>query len=635
VIKPHGGGFGSGWANGRRVWLGCVLLGIVLVLPSLRAGFFADDYLQIAQLEGWSLNPSSAWDLYSFVKPDAALVDRLRGNGAIPYFAAPGLKVAFLRPLSSALMWLDHGLFGRWAVGYHIHSLLWYAAMLVTAAALLKRTNVGSLAPGSLAPGSLTPGSLTPGSLAAVALLIFCVNDGHAMAVTFIAARNASVASTLVWLAVIAHLRWRTEGWRPGAILAPALAALGLAGAEMALGALVYLVAWELCTRRPGRAAALRPTFLLVAAYLVVYRLTASGAHASAAYLDPFGDPLSFVRDLPERLLLLLGNLLVHTPIDLVLSDQRLRLPMVAIGAGASLTVAIWLPRAMRRMTVEEASLVRWMGVGAAGCLVVSAPALPGERVVLAASLGGAVVMAALLRDAWRLVRARRATAVAALALVAFGLPNIVVAAIALPGKTVLFGSMFNETRRLARTAEIAAPVPARVVVVALDDLLAIDLPAIRSLEFGRTPDQMRAIGIHQTDGDRFLPLPDRIGYRGTTVLSLASAAHKLRRTAVDQFELFTPDSTLLDGTWAGLLRARSLPLARGTVIHTSYMTATVLQDKAGRPSRVAFHFDRSLDDPSLVFLIPSHGDLRHLTMPAIGTEIAIPRRPPFGSPDR
>ena len=285
-------------------------------------------------------------------------------------------------------------------------------------------------------------------------------------------------------------------------------------------------------------------------------------------------------------------------------------------------------------MPAEEASIVRWMGTGAAGCLVVSAPALSGERVVLAASLGGAVVIAALLRDAWQLFRARRARLWPALALVAFGLPNLALAAIALPGKTFLVGSMFAETRRLARTAEIAAPIPARVVVVALDDLVALDLPAIRALELGRTAEEMRAIAIHQSDGDRNLPLPDRIGYRGTTVLSLSSAAHRLRRTAVDQLELFTPDGSLLDGTWAGLFRARSLPLARGTVIQSSFMTATVLQDKAGRPSRVAFHFDRSLDDPSLVFLVPAHGDLRRLGMPAIGTEIAIPRRAALGSPD-
>ena len=42
----------------RHAQLACLLLGVALVLPSLGAGFFADDYLQIAQLEGWSANPA-------------------------------------------------------------------------------------------------------------------------------------------------------------------------------------------------------------------------------------------------------------------------------------------------------------------------------------------------------------------------------------------------------------------------------------------------------------------------------------------------------------------------------------------------------------------------------------------------
>ncbi len=116
-----------------------------------------------------------------------------------------------------------------------------------------------------------------PRSLALLAFLIFCLDDGHALSVTFIAARNAVVSCVLVWLGLGAHLRWRIHGWRAGAGLAPLLGALGLAAGEMGLGALAYLVAWELCERRPGWRRALAPTALLVAGYLVVYRLTARG----------------------------------------------------------------------------------------------------------------------------------------------------------------------------------------------------------------------------------------------------------------------------------------------------------------------------------------------------------------------
>lgn len=589
-----------------RTTLVVVALGVALVLPSLWAGFFADDYLQIGQLEGWSANPVSPVDLYSFVPRDRARVAALVDLGA-PYFLAPNLELRFLRPLSSALMALDHALWGRRAVPYHVHTLLWYAALLVVVGALFRRA--------------------APRSLALLAFLIFCLDDGHALSVTFIAARNAVVACALVWLGLGAHLRWRIHGWRPGAWLAPPLGALGLAAGEMGLGALAYLVAWEICERRPGWRRALAPTALLVAGYFVVYRLVGAGARGSGAYLDPFGDPLGFLAELPARLLLLFGNLILRTPIDSAFFNDWLRAPFVAVGAAAVVVVALWLPRALRRLPPDEAARVRWLGLGAAGALVAGTPGTLGDRLLFAASLGGSVVVAALLRDAWQLLRARRARLLAAIALVSLGLPNLVIAAVALPGKTVFFAKMFDGYRRLAREAEIAAPVPARAVVVALDDLFPLQLLAVRALEQGRTPEELRPIarGEGATLGG-----PDRLGELGSGILSMASAAHRLRRTAADTLELSTPEGTMLDGAWPSVFRARSLPLPRGAVVRTSYMTATVLDDRAGRPTRVSFQFTRPLDDPSLIFLAFRDGGLRRLAMPSVGGEIAFPRLKPF-----
>jgi hypothetical protein len=47
-------------------------------------------------------------------------------------------------------------------------------------------------------------------------------------------------------------------------------------------------------------------------------------------------------------------------------------------------------------------------------------------------------------------------------------------------------------------------------------------------------------------------------------------------------------------------------------------MTATVLDDRAGVPTRVSFQFTRPLDDPSLVFLVFRDGGLRRLALPPI-----------------
>jgi hypothetical protein len=626
----------------RRAQRWLVALGLALVLPSLRVGFVADDYMQVAQLERWSPVTAGPLDLYQFVPRDAASVQRLREEGMIPYFSAPELKIAFLRPLTSALLWLDHALFGRWPLPYHVHTLLWFGGLLLVAAALFRRT--------------------LPPALGLLALLLFCLDDAHAMAAGWIAARNATISCALAFLGLWAHLRWRREGWRPGRLLAPVATALGLAGGEMGLGALAYVFAFELVEgrdaaappaeqppvepgaprhaaapaegpsgragrRSDGRLRALAPSIVVAAVYLVAHRLTGSGARGSGGYLDPFGDPVGALREVPERAALLLSNLLLGAPIDLLLFDARPRVLLLALGALAAVGLALWLPRALARMPAEEARAVRWLGLGALGALLVSVPALVGERVLLAASLGGAAVLATLLRDAWRSFRARRATALAASGLVLLALPNLLLAPLLMAGKLQVLHKMSTGYQRLAGQAEIAAPVPARVVVVVLPDLLALQLPVLRVFDQGVPAETLRGYLANRRYEGR--PLPDRIGYRNTTVLSLSAARHRLRRTAADTLELATPDGTLLDGAWARTLRAPSLPMPRGWVSPLPYMTATVLEDRAGVPTRVQFRFDRSLDDPSLIFLALSQGRLRRLPLPPVGTEIPVPQDPP------
>ncbi len=312
-----------------RRW-GLPLLAVLLALPSLASGFFADDYYQMSRLEGWSAFEGSRLDLYNFVPRDPAGLARLRHEGVMPWFTAPDLHLAFLRPLTSALMWLDHTLWGRAPLPYHLHTLLWYAALLAAAALLLRRV-------------------LPPG-LALLALLLFCLDDAHAMVASWVAARHASVACALGLLGLSAHIRWREQRWRPGAVLAPLAFAAGLAASEMAVGMLAYLFAWELVRRRRGWWQALAPAAALLLAYAVVYRLTGSGTRGSGGYLDPSGDPTGFLGALPGRVLLLIGGLFGAAPIDVLNVEPGLHLPLLIAGAGFGLVVAVWLPAALRRL---------------------------------------------------------------------------------------------------------------------------------------------------------------------------------------------------------------------------------------------------------------------------------------------
>jgi hypothetical protein len=412
-------------------------------------------------------------------------------------------------------------------------------------------------------------------------------------------------------------------------VLAPVAFAAGLAASEMAVGMLAYLFAWELVRRRRGWWQALAPAAALLLAYAVVYKLTDSGTRGSGGYLDPSGDPTGFLGALPGRVLLLIGGLFGATPIDVLNVEPGLRLPLLIAGAGFGLVVAVWLPAALRRLPPEEVTAVRWLGLGALGALLVGTPALLGERVLMGASLGGAVVLAVLLRDGWRRWVAREQRAWAAIGLLALGLPNLVLGPLLLPVKTAMFVRFCDNYVQLARGAEIAAPVPARVVILAMEDLVAIHLPLLRVMELGLdVPELRRMAGLLQQGSPAVdaLPRPDRLGYRRTTVLSMATTGHHLKQTAPDTLELSTPGGTLFDGPWVSSIRQPDRGLARGSVVHLRDFSATVLDDHRGRPTRVAFRFDRPLEDPSLVLLAVVDRKLQRFRLPPIGQEVVLPR---------
>jgi hypothetical protein len=57
-------------------------------------------------------------------------VRRSMESGPIPWFVHPQLKVNFLRPVSSALLALDHAFFGLRPWGYRIQAILWYLVII-------------------------------------------------------------------------------------------------------------------------------------------------------------------------------------------------------------------------------------------------------------------------------------------------------------------------------------------------------------------------------------------------------------------------------------------------------------------------------------------------------------------------
>jgi len=199
----------------RRVTVLGVVAGLLLSIPSLWCGFLLDDYAQFSMIEKWYPQRGDDWNLYS----------NLSSYLPLPWWTSEHCRISFWRPLTSGLIRLDHQLFGRDAAFYHLHSLVWLAILLAGCAALY---------------------TILPKQIAGLALLLYAVDECHALTTGWIANRHAVVSAGLGVIGLAAYAKWRLGG---RAWLMP-IGVAGLVGSllagETGLSLLAYGVCFEL-----------------------------------------------------------------------------------------------------------------------------------------------------------------------------------------------------------------------------------------------------------------------------------------------------------------------------------------------------------------------------------------------------
>ncbi len=563
------------WLSFPRATWAALALGALLSAPTLSLGLLLDDYFQLyaASILG---SPWQALDLFNLIPGDPATVEALIRGGPLPWWTHPGLKLAFWRPLASVLIRLDVAAFGQSVWLYHLHSAVWYLAVIGACALLLRRA--------------------LPGALGAGALLLFALDGVHWMPVTWLANRNALVAAAPALLGLVAHVRWREERWRPGLPLSLLGFAVGLAGGEAALGVFGYLAAYELVagpwTARKGLAALL-PSAALGAGYAVLYRALGYGVRGSGLYLDPFSSLGAFVTTLPERLLAMSAGQLVAVPADL-----RPRVVPVVCGALAVALGGLMLCRAWGGLTGAQRRGARWLLAGAGLSLLPVAATEPMNRLLLLPSLGGAVLVAILVRYGWTATgRLERA---AAYGLLVVHVPLSAIGWITHHHGLATAGPRAEEVL-LTRHLEVASR---RVVLIA-------------------APDFATAVYAQSVRAYRGVPQP-----RAWWTLSAAPYDHRLTRTGMDSFELEVVGGRMLSTAYERVFRGSDPALRAGARVALDGATATVLDADEVGPKRVAFHFAVPLEDPSLLILEWRDGKLQPMALPAVGASRYLPYTP-------
>jgi len=531
----------------------------------------------------------SPLDLYRWVDGDPDHVRELQDTGPVPWLAHPELKLAYWRPLSSALTVLDHQLFGLSSLGYTLHSILWYGLLSVVLALLLRR---------------VLPGS----PLVALALLVWVLAASHRQAVCWIAARNALVTACFGLAGLLAHIQWR-EGGRRGYLflsLAALLAAL-LAG-EAALGAFALLLAYELCGAPGGAGRRIRaalPAVTLAVAWLLVYVSLGYGTHGSGAYINPLNEPLTYLSVLPGRLLAMTGCLFLGMPADLWFYMPELRWAAVLVGALAT-ALLLWLvPPAWSGLGRDRRRAFRWLTLGAIGSLLPQASGMLGPRSLVLPSVGAALIVALVLQHWWTELRKRSGVGPRLRGALCVFLA--IVHLVAAPYSWFFWSGFFERTGAAVR----AALEPADLDRESLADQNAVLLTAPDVFVGFYTP-FWRQLHRH--------PMP-----QSWWVLSSARCDHRVHRVATDTIELELLDGRMLETAFEILFRNPSLAFEPGDEVHLEGLDVRVLATDDVGPTRVEFRFDRSLDDPSLHLLAWEDGRLVPVQLPSVGETMDLP----------
>jgi hypothetical protein len=590
-----------------------VAAGIRVRSATLDAGFLSDDYAQYAMLKDAYPVKRSPFDLYTFVggkKETKTLMD----YGVVPWWGHPELRLSMMRPLSSIMVVLDYALFGKNAYGFHIHSMIWWAFLVVCVSIVLRE--------------------VFPLEIASIAVVLFAIEEGHGMSVAWLANRSALIALSLAWLGLWGHIRWRRGGGKSSFVLSIAMFSLALLAGEWAFPVFAYLFAFELLGVSDSlakRLTALLPALVLGLVFVVSQRLLNYSPVASDVYVNPFAEPTIFLKESITRIPSFFAELVFGIPVgwhdntpwrSYVLSwnifSPRVwnALPSwkfwhVVIGV-ISCVVAYrairWGLRSQNQASVRE---LRWLLVGALLSLIPMVASFPSSRLVVPAFVGISVAYAMVSLHCYKVLRSAPVRDL--LRLRSTQLALVIAIGMAYFQVWKAYGvSGYDAFRRWYQHKSIKE----WVLQSDINDntIQHQDIYLVNGVE--------HTIAVYSPYIRFFhgLPLP-----RSCRILSGAPKAHDITRSGPNQLDIIVLGGNFLDGGLAKLYRAGRFRFRPNQVMSLKGLTIKLLALSDRRPYRARFIFEKPLEDPSYLFLHSTEEGLRRFELPEVGKSVRLP----------
>ncbi len=585
------------------------VLAMVLCAPSLRLGWQTDDYLHRVALIGGpefgELSRSPA-ELFAFIKGDEEVNRREVKTGYQPWWSHQGLRLAFFRPVTGLTHWIDYQLWPEFPSLMHLHSLVWLGGVVVAATFFYRRM-------------------LSYTWIAGLAALAFAVDDAHGLPAVWLANRNATIGVFFGLAALIAHDRWRADGWRMGAILAPLGLLLGLLSNEGVVATGGYLVAYALFLDRGtwvGRLRSLVPCALTGAIWWLAYKQMGYGAAGSGMYIDPGAAPVDFAQAVVARApILLVGQWAIPSDLQLVLS-QRAGQALWLVALGFLAVVAAALAPLVRRDP-----LARFFALGMVLAVLPACATFPSDRLLFFAGIGGmgllAQFVAAVLERVDRLpTRAWWRLPDRPLCVVLIVI-HLCAAPLALTQATGHIKKLGGVAARVGASLPSDPAVRTQTVLIVSTPTYYVSAfaPLMQALEGKAVPAHLFVLGsgIYPTEirrvSERSLLIRPEGGFLAPP--GSPQPGHEADQPLFDMRYGFP---------WFDRLFRGNCPMTIGQRIELTDISIEITAiTEDGRPAEAAFHFLAELEDPSLRWLRWDDGVYAPFTVPAVGQTVTLP----------
>lgn len=574
----------------RRFALGLALVALLLSSSSLFIGFYLDDWVGryiYSQREG----AAHLFELYAggYGLANAVPTDNhwQIEAGWAPWWIYDQLLIRLFRPLGEWSHRLDAWLWPDWAVGQHVHNLVWLC-LLVLLAVRMYRIALGPV-------------------LGGLAAILFAFDHTHGFVAGYICNRHALITAALGVGALAAHLRAFEDPAGVGSSaarkgLAAALYAVAMVSGESTIAIGGYLFAHAFLVLRGSlarRALAFAPYAAITLGWRVAYNLAGYGASGSGLYLDPVRQPLEFASAFLERAPVLILGQYLAPPSDLYAVSGPIGSKLILAGAWlflAALLAALW-------PVMREDRRARFWALGALLSLVPAASTYPHNRQLLFVSLGAMALIAHL----WKL--------------------HVVVLEDRAPTRWLGFSRHIGGGLMFAHLilSPLALPFSSCGIVLATPLQSApngvSDDVGGRDAVFVTAPDYFAVKLVQLVRRVEGKPLPRRI-----RALAFGEEQVTVRRTGERTLELDYAGG-LLSTQFMELYRDRRLVMPVGYEVRLNGLTIEVLAlTPDQRVSRARFSFDMPLESPQFRFYYWAPHGFEPFVVPALGEQRQLPR---------